>query len=432
VLLVASHTHFAPGLDPSKPLLGAVDPDYTHFLEEGLEELVDQLAKAASVRVTVRHGRIMSDHNTNRRVVDLDAEGHPIVDYHRSDPGGPRDPWLDVLRFDDEQGQLQCAAVRYACHPISSTHLNSVGPDFPGVIRDTLRQHAGKRDLPVLFLQGFAGQLRPEVGTSHTAGSAMLRVGQGLEPVPRSVFTEGRWAHWAKSLAVNACTALEAAATAPASTPMLTAGERSIPLSSLINGLPIGHEDDALGIQIITLTPSIVLVAISAEPTSGWADIVSDLLPGKTVLAVGYANHVFGYLPTDREAMQGGYEVDGFIRFFSLDGSFVPDFADRVRQDLAELIAPFTDSTDTRAYASHVTLLRKTIDQLLNERDHLRAQMLRDRSASKAAVNLAEARLAGAEARSEQLIAAAAQMREQLRATLDDIGQRNEGRAKMK
>jgi hypothetical protein len=130
--------------------------------------------------------------------------------------------------------------------------------------------------------------------------------------------------------------------------------------------------------------------------------------------------------------MQGGYEVDGFIRFFSLDGSFVPDFADRVRQDLAELIAPFTDSTDTRAYASHVTLLRKTIDQLLNERDHLRAQMLRDRSASKAAVNLAEARLAGAEARSEQLIAAAAQMREQLRATLDDIGQRNEGRAKMK
>jgi hypothetical protein len=419
ILLAASHTHFAPNLDPSKPLLGAVDPDYVRFLEGRLEALVDGLTKTPVVRVTVRHARVMSNHNTNRRVLDLDDEGHPVVDYHRSDPGGACDPWLDVLRFDDEANRLRCVAVRYACHPISSTRLNSVNPDFPGVIRGTLRERSQAAELPVLFLQGFAGQLRPEANASRAGGgSAAPEI--ALEPVPRSVFTEGRWTHWAKSLAENACMALETAATAPRSMATLSSDERAIPLGELIHGLPAGHEAERLRIQAVTLTPSIVLVAFSCEPTSGWADIVRDLLPGKAVLPVGYVNQVFGYLPTAREAIQGGYEVDGFKHFFSLEGPFAPDFAERVRRELADLVAPLAAETDAAAYSDHISQLRKTIDELLSERDHMRARMLRDRTASKAATSLAEARLAGIEARSEQLGAAAAEMRQRLRAALGE------------
>lgn len=421
VLLAASHTHFAPNLDPSKPLLGAVDSDYERWFEERLDILVEELSKAPAVGVTVHHARIESRHNVNRRVLGLDATGAPTVDIQFSDPGGACDPWLDVLRFDDAESRLRCAAVRYACHPTSSSRADAVSPNFPGVIRNALREFAGQPDLPVLFLQGFAGQLRPEADTTRAGGSPAT-FDTGLEPVPRSVFTEGRWMRWAKSLAKDACTTLEAAAVAPVHVPTLSSQERSIALRDLIDGLPAEHKEKCLGIQVITLTSSLILVALSAEPTSGWADIVSDLLPGKTALAVGYANQVFGYLPTAREASQGGYEVAGFMRSFSMDGAvFAPDFADRVWRDLEALLAPLADAADASAYAGRVAALRKTIDRLLNERDHMRALMLKDRAEGESAINLAEARLAGVQGRAEQLDRAAANLRELLRTALEDL-----------
>jgi hypothetical protein len=208
---------------------------------------------------------------------------------------------------------------------------------------------------------------------------------------------------------------------------MLKAEERSIPLSKLIDGLPAGCEQAVLGLQVMGLAQSIVLVSFSAEPTSGWSDIVGDLIPGKAALTVGYANQVFGYLPTAREAIQGGYEAVGFMRSFGLSGSFAPEFADRVKRELATLLADMAEPVDASDYADHVALLRETIDRLLDERDHIRARMLKDRTTSEAAVKLAEARLAAAQGHADQLSAATAHMRRQLRAELVDAPRSQDG-----
>jgi hypothetical protein len=85
------------------------------------------------------------------------------------------------------------------------------------------------------------------------------------------------------------------------------------------------------------------------------------------------------------------------------------------------LVAPLSDAADMAAYPGHIALLRKTIDRLLTERDHIRALMLRDRVTGEAAVNLAEARLAGVQGRADQLEQATANLREQLRTALDDL-----------
>jgi hypothetical protein len=417
VLLAASHTHFAPNLDKSKPLLGEVDEDYLRFAEEGVETLVGDLLNAPGEPVAVRHHRLVSRHNINRRVLKIDADGTKIIDAAHCDPGGPCDPGLDVLRFDNQGGTLCGVVVRYSCHPVSLPDRLELSAEFPGVIRRKIRDDAGRADLPVLYLQGYAGQLAPEADRFRAGGLASSAEAS-LEVVPHSAFTRPVWEKWAGSIAADAGAALAAAADAPALAPSLISAERTKPLADVIEDLPSDHSGMGLSVQMITIAADLLLVAISAEPTSAWAEIVCDLLPDRLVIPVGCANQVYGYLPTAREAAQGGYEAEGFLPAFNLAGRFRPGFADTVTMELAALLAPLGENAPMIC-RDRIAALRRRIDHLLTERDEGRALAMWSRSAQTAA----EERLAGVADRAQNLEEAAANLRRLLQQATTRIGE---------
>jgi hypothetical protein len=421
VLLAPSNTHFAPALDKSKPHLGDVDDAYLHFLEERVEALVGRLLQSPGEVVTVRHHRLVSRHNINGRVVKIDAEGLKIVDAARCDPGGPCDPGLDVLRFDSETGALRGVLVRYSCRPICLPDRQELNAEFPGAIRRKMREDAELADLPVLYMQGYAAELKPEANRFR-AGGLTSSPEVSLEPVAVPEFSRAVWERWAGSIATDAAAALAAAADGPALTPSLASAERTERLSNLIDDLPTDCRHLELSLQAIVIAADLLIVAISAECSSAWADVIGDMAPDKLVIPVGGANQVSVYLPGAREVTQDGWEPRALLAPLGLAGRFRTGFADTILVAAAALLAPFVEAAPA-AYHERFALLRRRIDKLWAERDEARARMIQSRSLQMAS----KGQLAAAFERAENLQEAAAHLRRLLNdatARIDELERR--------
>lgn len=382
VLLGASHTHFAPSLDVGKPGLGAADEGYIAFVHAKALALLGQLLEAKGEPITVRHCRRTSRHNCNRRSVVFGADGELAVDDIMSDPGNVFDDALDVVRFDGADGGLRGAMVRYACHPISFPEKLAVTAEFPGVIRSEFRASSGIEELPVLFFQGFAGDMVPMSPPREAPDRTAVR--GGLKPVKReATLSADEWQRWTASLASDAHLALDEAERACPAAPQLGARERRLALSELIDGLSEEHRDSFLSMQAIWLCADLLIVALSAEPTAAWTERIGDLAPGMTVLPVGYVNQTYGYLPAARELAPNGYMAGGFFEPFGLRGCFRSDLEQRVVSELELLLAPFV-RIDAEAYRQRLATLRAQVEHLRSERELARASYLKAEAQSAA------------------------------------------------
>jgi hypothetical protein len=371
VLLAASHTHFAPAIDPTKPGLGAADPAYIDEVHDMVRRHVGQLLDAPDAPVTLRHARRPSRHNCNRRSAAIRPDGTVGIDDIMTDPGNVFDDMLDVVTLGGEDGAVRAALVRYACHATSYPDKPAVTPEFPGIIRNALRRAAGRDGLPVLFLQGFAGDMVPLYPARPDP--RLASAAERLAPVKREgVLPIEQWEQWTASLAEEARQTFAAAQDSAPVAPRLGAHERHIALTEMIDGLADAHRDLSMSMQAIELSDDLLMVALSAEPTAAWAEIVADLAPGRTVLPVGYVNQTYGYLPAGRELSPQDYMSGGFFAPFGLSGRFRPDIEQRVVAELERLLAPVARA-DIAAYRQRVAALRAQIDDLRTEREVARA-----------------------------------------------------------
>jgi hypothetical protein len=245
--------------------------------------------------------------------------GRPPAD---PNPAEPRDETLHLLTFTDVHARARVVLWSYAGHPVGFPTKSRVSADYPGVVRRALREAFG-RDLPVLFLQGFAGDVRPrELGPPTTIARRLVELVAGPLFTP---FTAPQYGAWPGSLAQRAVeTARAGAAVRQPLTP--TGAQGPIALTRLISGTPEGR---TVTLQHLRLAPGLGIAAISAEPVAEYAS--APRLSG-VVLPVGYIDTVFGYLPTARMLGERGYEDGGFMEAFGLSGGFRPEL-ERVVHD---------------------------------------------------------------------------------------------------
>lgn len=326
-LFAASHTHFAPAVDPSKPLLGRAEPAYVTWVAERGAALLRRLAaQPVSQGGLVEYRSGPAAHAINRRRMGWRLSPRHLP--HRAalrapDPAGPRDETVHVLTFTDAAGRPVALLWSYACHPVTFAEPSHVSADFPGVVRRALRLAFGA-DLPVLFLQGCAGDIRPrELGRPRRLGRrlAELVVGKLFSP-----FTAPEYAAWSGSLAERVA---EVARGRTVSYPLkpAAAGTR-VRLSDLMAG---ASPDRDVTFQRLRVAPGLAIAALSAEPVAEYGHAVSSQGPG-IVIPVGYTDTVFGYLPSARMLGQHGYEDEGFMEAFGIAGRFRPDIERVVRQ----------------------------------------------------------------------------------------------------
>lgn len=316
VLTIASHTHSAPSTDPTKPALGAFAAAWTDGVAEVVEALAAELRAAPASGVALGRAESPLGLSINRRRVwplpTLGRRGvQPPGVRMAPNPDGPRADLARVAVVTDIRGAPTAVIWSWACHATSPVAPGALSSDFPGAVRAALRAALG--ETPVLFLQGFAGDVRPPGRPAGPieAGLALLR---GPRFIPMTTAETQAW-EAALGDAVRDLAHRAADASAPISG-RVGARTMSVPLSGFLEGAPIR----AMALGRLDLGDSLALVHVEAEPCAAHADAVARLAPG--AWPIGYAGDVFGYLPTDRQAREGGYEATGYMPLFAMSGRY--------------------------------------------------------------------------------------------------------------
>lgn len=209
------------------------------------------------------------------------------------------------------------AIWNYACHPVCLPLERMVSSEFPGRVRSAVR--VGRGDLPVLFLQGFCGDVRPNIKPRADIRTWVKTLLVG----PRfGDFTLEGWENWAGGIAQIVLTGEGTGR--PVSLTDIALRENCFPVGEIFSG-----KVDPSNIEFhgVSLGPDLQFLTVSAEPVAEWVQMLK-----QGVVPVGYEGDVFGYLPTDTMIRQGGYEGGQFAALFHGEGRMTPNVNDNFAQ----------------------------------------------------------------------------------------------------
>jgi neutral ceramidase len=333
LFFAASHTHFGPATDDRRPALGRLDRRYLDHLCERVSDLVARLLREPLARATIEYARGRASHAVNRRLRaawHLSRRGPKIgAVVAAPNPAGPRDESMHLVRVTGSDGRPLALIWSYACHPVAFPQPLEVSADYPGRVRHRLRTRFDPA-LPVLFWQGFAGDIRPpELERPRSQADRVRRLLLG----PRfGRFTAEEWDQWADSLADRLLETAVGTGFAPVLGPLHTR-RVARPLSQFILGAPDAREVTFHRVSLGGLTA----VGVSAEVVTEYGALVRAIFDHRISIPVGYIDEVYGYLPTSRMVREGGYEADWFRRPFALEGPVNPQIEAHCAAALREL-----------------------------------------------------------------------------------------------
>jgi hypothetical protein len=334
LFFAASHTHFAPATDDRRPRLGRMDPHYLDQVCDRVTGLVSRLLGEPPVPVTIEYAQGQANHAVNRRLRapwHLSRRGPRVgAVVGAPNPSGPRDESIHLLRVSRPDDGPLAVIWSYACHPVGFPRPLEVTAEFPGRVRRRLRDDL-RPDLPVLFWQGFAGDIRPpELNLSTSLPSRARRLLLG----PRfGRFSGDEWESWAASLAARVASIASVPSRRPVSGPI-----RARRVTRPLDGFVLGTSDERqVAFHRVMLGRDLAVVGVAAEVVTEYGALVNSTFDGSVNIPVGYIDEVYGYLPTARMLREGGYEASWFLRPFALEGPLNPRIEHSCLDALREL-----------------------------------------------------------------------------------------------
>lgn len=142
ILITATHTH-------SGPHTGKCGEDWTDL------EWLGQLVKKVATSIIIAYKKL--------KVAKV-GFGIGYVDNisaNRREPGGPIDPYVRVIAFNDLKGDPIATLVNYSMHPVTLRYNNTlISADYPGYLCKYLDEWGYGMGI---FLQGTAGDIRPKI-----------------------------------------------------------------------------------------------------------------------------------------------------------------------------------------------------------------------------------------------------------------------------
>jgi hypothetical protein len=347
-----THTHSGPNTFRLPMIREGLDMALAYI--ESLPSLVagaawQALQNLQPVRVGIAQGAC--DINVNRRAKD--REGRTFVGCN---PEGERDTRVQVIRFDNEQGEVVASILHYACHPTTMAWQNEwVTPDYPGQAKEIVEKNLGGM---CLFLQGAAADLGPRRGFTgdrrvyRRLGTILGLTGAALgwnidtqptalelrdiqesgariglyEEVPQArLDTTLRILSKSVELPVREQPAPEVAeaeaerlrqvrrdlSASASDRDRRDANARATQAGMAADRARLYHGRTSMEwpIHLIAIG-EIALVAMAGEPFQQIARNIEAQSPYAHTLVSGYTNGGFGYIPTAEEYPAGGYEVE--------------------------------------------------------------------------------------------------------------------------
>lgn len=309
----ATHNHSGPQTtDRFEPSLGQMDRDYIERLKkqihQGIREAKDNLEE-----VTVEVGKGLWSEGIHRRKI-IDGLCHMAPN-----PEGPNDPSVTVIKFLTGHSP-KAMLVHATCHPTTMGE-NVVSAEYPGVAMEGLESHFG---VVAGFLQGFCGDIRPALVKNNAFyrgdQSDVQRVGLRLLETVLKVETR-KCSEWPSKVLTKTIDLPFSKKAEEAEQKLLERG---------------AAEAAPLKLSYLCLAENLSFLTANAEMVVEYGLAAKEIL-GEPLLPLGYTNGMIGYVPTEKQLAEGGYEAVEAPYYFVFPSPFSPKVEGMVLHALMEI-----------------------------------------------------------------------------------------------
>lgn len=347
ILLCASHTHSGPQTCQQMIGVGQYIPEVVAGIRsEVLAGVISARSALEHVNIDLARGHCEGYSINRRKVIDGRATSGP-------NPDGIRDDEVTSIVFSDcASSAIRAVLFHFTCHP-TTIGSYSISADYPGVARRYIERALGGNSVAA-FLPGCCGDVRPNC---TFIGGQQFRRGQpedvaafGLalgESVLRSVTAEPvrRQPTRIAALYGTEISVDLPYQQLPSRDELKRIAESATGVSqvwaiSLLKS-PLSDRNQVT-MQRLDLTEDVTLLALGGEACCGYGRYIKQISAARTIIPIGYANGIVGYLPTLDMFSEGGYEVQDSTVYFGLPSTFSPAIVANIQAGIHVLMSHHT------------------------------------------------------------------------------------------
>lgn len=327
IMLVATHTHNAPSLDPTKPKLGTLNDAYFQFVVSQITNAVQKLYQTRAKTSRYQYAELPCAAAIYRRRAIWGGSLRPFGFSKKMAMAPNRNVEIsDKLQYFcivDEQEKPAAVIWQWPCHAVFERSSDVISADFPGQLRNFLRKTLGLPNLPVIFFPGFSGDIRPDTGSLPFIHRKKSWLGFGPKFSRRSRHARSRFDAQLTAAVEKVHTMSEV-----------------FSFSSLFQSSESELENDDIyetwqgNIQPLQIS-KMALGGISIVGVSGEVSTAYTPKSSNRTFFTGCVNHSNGYIPTDAQIAEGGYEGGAFFDDFSMQAKFKPSIQDGISRHLS-------------------------------------------------------------------------------------------------
>ena len=305
ILLHATHNHSGPQTAATlSPLIGEASPAWLETMENAVIGGIGEAVSTCETVCIARGSGVCDIGIHRRRLVDGTILMAPSRD-------GPIDPECTVIRFQTLTGETKALLVHFTCHP-TTTGGNSVHGEFCGVAMTIIEDRIGNSAIAG-FLQGCCGDIRPALirdDQFYRGGMEdVLRLGSELSGVVLKVL---------------------ASPMQPCEPTPCTAHQITLPL--YFEHTAENTADSALlEMTRVLLGSQLGFFTFNAEMVVRYGFLIKQ----ESLLPLAYTGGMIGYVTTEQQLAEGGYEAREAFRYFRMPGPFAASTESRIHEAIA-------------------------------------------------------------------------------------------------
>lgn len=339
ILTIASHTHFSPSIERDREGMGDFDEKYFEFLKVRLAAQILGITRAQNSFVELEVVEMKSEKlttNRRRKVRTLRNYCHEFI---AMEPNlkGYKNETFKIIRFNDYKSKKTVSVLwSFPCHPSNFYDSSRITSEYPGAIRDFIRSVMEKVDISVVFIPGFMGDVRAAPPRRSRISRWIRNLVQLSYPVNQYKFiSKNEYESWVSEVVLNFELTWKKQDSITLSGSKLKSKIIHRPLTDL--GISVKNIEN-LSLRIVQIGECFKIYTISAEVTSEYIRFFDKFVDeNEFYIASGYSDMVYGYLPTNSQIKEGGYECEGHFNSFLISGKYKNDTQNTIEKWIMEM-----------------------------------------------------------------------------------------------
>jgi len=321
LVCIATHSHNTPLLFP---YFAKCLKSNTSFLQETAKRVAEtiiqcyQSLEKKQVNMTVAAREVEGSVYRRKKAIYLNSKkmfgwGYCMLPSRKVDI--PKTLELYVAK--DNLGEPQFALWSWPCHPTGYPHSGRLSGDYPAYIREVIRKQLGS-NIPIVFFPGLCGDIRPDITTPKSISRAQF----GTPFNERFGSNEIGYKKLCAGLETSINTMVNDLTEIKYNGKLVSLNSLDIPMSEINTGATPKN----FRVRFLNLC-GIDIWLFGAEVCSGYIQRFKPYQSASTIMS-GCAGEVWGYLPTDKQISEGGYEPIESQRNFPINGPFLSAIED--------------------------------------------------------------------------------------------------------